>query len=133
MPDDGMAPRELRDYIAGVPSAVPAIRESGHELSESPWESLSGQIPLGTDAFVQRAKALLGGKTELSEIPRPQRHVGRPSLKELFPPGTVTQKQERYRVIRLACGTHGYTLKAISRALGIHYTTVSKVINSASD
>jgi len=34
-------------------------------------------------------------------------------------------KGERNRLIRLVHGKHGYTLKEISQALGIHYTTVS--------
>jgi uncharacterized protein YerC len=38
-------------------------------------------------------------------------------------------KAERNRLIRLTHGKHGYTLKEISQVLGIHYTTVSKVIN----
>lgn len=104
--------------------------EEGMYTIESPWEKLSGQILLGTEAFVQRTKELLGRREDIPEIPRKQRHVGRPSLGELFPPGTVTQKQERNRLIRLAHGKHGYTLKEISQALGVHYTTISKVINS---
>jgi putative transposase len=104
------------------------VREGMNSI-ESPWEKLSGQILLGTEAFVQQTKEFLGGRENIPEIPRKQRHVGRPSLGELFPPGTVTQKQERNRLIHLAHGKHGYTLKEISQALGIHYTTVSKVIN----
>ncbi len=104
------------------------VRE-GMELSESPWEELSGQILLGTEAFVQRAKGLLGRKADNLEIPRRQRHVGRPSLDDLFSPGTAIQKKERDRVIRVAHGKHGYTLKELSEALGVHYTTISKVVN----
>ncbi len=104
------------------------VRE-GMDLSESPWGKLSGQILLGTEAFVQRVKGLLGRKADNLEIPRRQRHVGRPSLGALFSPGTAIQKQERDRVIRVAHGKHGYTLKELSEALGVHYTTISKVIN----
>jgi hypothetical protein len=103
--------------------------EAGSDNIESPWEKLSGQILLGTEAFVQRAKEFLRGKADIPEIPRKQRHVGRPSLDELLPPGTVAQKQERNRLIRVAHGKHGYTLKELSKALGVHYTTISKVIN----
>jgi hypothetical protein len=103
--------------------------QAGVDNIQSPWEKLSGQILLGTEGFVQRAKELLGGRVHIPEIPRQQRHVGRPSLGQLFPPGTVLQKKERNRLIRLA-HEHGYTLKEISHALGVHYTTISKVINS---
>jgi hypothetical protein len=96
---------------------------------ESPWEKLSGQILLGTEAFIQQAKELLIGKEELSEIPRTQRPIGRPLLEELFISGTVITKQERDRLICCAHGKHGYTQKEIAQAIGVHYTTISKVVN----
>ena len=98
--------------------------------NESPWGKLVGQILLGTEAFVLQAKGFLGEKDDLAEITRIQRHVGRPQLDELFSPDSALPKAERNRLIRLAHGKHGYTLKEISQFLGIHYTTVSKVINS---
>jgi hypothetical protein len=103
---------------------------AGMHDSESPWGKLSGQILLGTEEFVQGAKERLGGKVDIPEIPRRQRHVGRPALTELFPLGTEMQKPERNRLIRLAHAMYGYTLKELSQALGVHYTTISKVINS---
>ncbi len=50
----------------------------GMGKSESPWEKLAGQIVLGTEAFVQLAQDLLGERTNVPEIPRMQRRVGRP-------------------------------------------------------
>jgi len=103
--------------------------KEGMAYMKSPWERLSGQIFLGTEGFVHRMRDLLDGSGDIREIPRKQRHVGRPPLDVLFPSGTVVPKQERNRLIRLAHGTHGYTLKEISQVLGVHYTTISKVIN----
>jgi REP element-mobilizing transposase RayT len=103
--------------------------KEGMNIIESPWEKLAGQILLGTDAFVQKARGLLDDKDDLAEIPRIQRHVGRPPLDELFSPAISLTKGERNRLIHLAHGKHGYTLKEISQAVGIHYTTVSKVVN----
>jgi REP element-mobilizing transposase RayT len=103
--------------------------KDGMNIIESPWEKLAGQILLGTEAFVQKARGLLGDKDDLAEIPRIQRHVGRPPLVDLFSPEISLTKGERNRLIHLAHGKHGYTLKEISQVLGIHYTTVSKVIN----
>jgi REP element-mobilizing transposase RayT len=126
----------LGNFSTTLPESRRRYRQfvrAGMDSSESPWEKLSGQILLGTDAFVQRAKALLGGKADIAEIPRTQRHVGRPSLDDLLSPVARAQRRERNRVIRIAHGTHGYTLKAISQALGVHYTTVSRVINSDRD
>ncbi len=120
----------LGNFSTSLPESRRRYRQfvrEGMNSIESPWEKLTGQILLGTEAFVQQAKEFLGGREDVPEIPRKQRHVGRPSLEELFPFGTVTRKQERNRLIHLARGKHGYTLK---EALGIHYTTVSKVLNS---
>ncbi|MDD2337472.1 MAG: transposase [Geobacteraceae bacterium] len=111
--------RRYRNYV-----------KEGMKVHESPWEKLTGQILLGTEAFVQQARELLGEKGDITEISRIQRHVGRPQLDELFTSDAALPKAERNRLIRLAHGKHGYTLKEISQALGIHYTTVSKVINS---
>jgi len=123
----------LGNFSTSLPESRRRYRQfvrEGMNSIESPWEKLTGQILLGTEAFVQQAKEFLGGREDVPEIPRKQRHLGRPSLEELFPFGTVTRKQERNRLIHLAHGKHGYTLKEISQALGIHYTTVSKVLNS---
>jgi len=97
--------------------------------TESPWGQLSGQVLLGTEAFVQRARERLGGRGDIREIPRTQRHVGRPLLEELLPADSKRPKDERNRLIRQAHGKYGYTLKEISQRLGVHYTTVSKVVN----
>jgi transcriptional regulator with PAS, ATPase and Fis domain len=98
--------------------------------SETPWEKLSGQIILGTEGFIQQAKEMIGGREEIPEIPRTQRHVGRPAIADIIPTETKITKQERNRLIRHAYAAHGYTLKELAQALGVHYTTISKVINS---
>jgi REP element-mobilizing transposase RayT len=103
--------------------------QDGMKEPGSPWERLTGQVVLGSETFVQWAKELIGGRESLLEIPRKQRHVGRPPLHELFKPEAIPSKGERNRLIHLAHEKHGYTLKEIAQALGIHYTTVSKVIN----
>ena len=95
----------------------------------SPWAQLSGQVLLGSAEFIRQTRERLGEKDVMQEIPREQRHVGRPPLTELFPPRTVLSKSERDRLTLLAHVSHGYTLKEIARVLELHYTTVSKIIN----
>lgn len=122
----------LGNFSISLPEARLRYRkfvEDGMETPDTPWEKLTGQVLLGTEAFAQQAKELLGGREDIPEISRKQRHVGRPPLDGLFPPGTTIPRQERNRLIRLAHLEHGYTLKEISKALGVHYTTVSKVVN----
>jgi putative transposase len=74
-------------------------------------------------------KDLLENKKLVKEIPRPQRYVSRSSLDKIFS-GQKT-KAKRDRSINVAQMNHGYTLKEIADYLGIHYTTVSKVIAKA--
>jgi len=123
----------LANFSASLPESRRLYRQFVKEVmatSESPWEKISGQIILGTEEFIQQAKEMIGGREEIPEIPRQQRHVGRPAVTDIFPPGTVAAKQERNHLIRHAYGTYGFTLKEIAQTLGVHYTTISKVINS---
>lgn len=95
---------------------------------ESPWREVQGQIILGGEGFVEKFKDLLADKEKIKEIPRHQRYIGRPSLKEIFRQENTKDKNKRNRKIWTAHLKFGYTLKEIADCLGIHYTTVSKVL-----
>ena len=95
---------------------------------KSPWEELRGQILLGEEAFVDFHSDLLHDQQTVKEIPRTQRYLTRPKLSKLFI--KVRNKAERNKQIHRAHIQHGYSLKAIADHLGIHYTTVSKVIKN---
>ena len=99
--------------------------------NQSPWTQLTGQILLGTENFVQKIRSLLEDEDALAEIPRVQRQIGRPMLEDLFPEGVRLPKKERNRLICLAHGEHGYTMKEIACWLGVHYTTISKIVSVA--
>jgi REP-associated tyrosine transposase len=103
--------------------------KDGISVKESPWERVSGQIVLGSEAFLEKMKDILYEKEKITEIPRVQRFAGRPSLADLFPADIVFLKEERDRLINEAHIKYGYTLKDISEVLKIHYTTASKVLN----
>jgi REP element-mobilizing transposase RayT len=122
----------LGNFATSLPESRRRYRQfvqEGMAQSDAPWEKLAGQMILGTESFILQAKDLLSGKENLSEIPRTQRYVGRPALDELFPPGSVLSKPERNRLICLTHEKHGFTLKEIAATLGVHYTTISKVVN----
>lgn len=65
---------------------------------------------------------------KIKEIPRHQRYIGRPTLAELFKHGKATNKRIRDKNICTAHLKFGFTLKEIADHLGIHYTTVSRVL-----
>ena len=93
-----------------------------------PWAELRGQIFLGDEAFVRRARTRRPDRN-LKEIPRGQRYAGRPDIQALFAKAKSLTKMQRDLLIRRAHREHGYTLAAIGKALDLHYTTVSKVVN----
>jgi putative transposase len=95
----------------------------------TPWDDLQGQVLLGEEGFVEKLKDLLEVKKQVKEIPRPQRHVDRPSLDKIL--GGQKGKAQRNIRINAAHIRHGYALKEIADYLQIHYSTVSKVIAKA--
>lgn len=104
--------------------------EDGMKLGESPWEKVSGQVILGSMSFVEEIRSRFAGQLSAGEFSRNQRFLGRPPLSQLFPPDLSIEREERNRLIRTAHLDHGYTLAEIARAAGIHYSTVSKVVNA---
>ncbi len=94
----------------------------------SPWHDVKGQLLLGTANFVEQMRPLLENKDKLKEIPRIQRLLHRPSLSEMFTAKVRNDKATRDQAMRLAYQVHGYSMAAIAAQVGVHYSTVSKVI-----
>ncbi len=95
---------------------------------ELPWETLKGQIFLGTDEFIKRLSGLLAEKESIKEVPRVQRYVARPPLGELFKWKKGKERTVEGRTIYDAYVRYGYTMKEISDHLGFHYATISRAI-----
>lgn len=96
----------------------------------SPWEHVQCQVLLGSEQFVERLAAGLRDKRLLKEIPRRQRFAGRPSLSQLFGARIRADQSRRNEAIRRAHLDHGYSLSEISRAVGLHYATISRIANA---
>ncbi|WP_127474661.1 REP-associated tyrosine transposase [Sulfurivermis fontis] len=94
----------------------------------SPWPMLKGQILLGGEAFAAQMQPLLEGAADSKEVPRTQRWAHRPTLRTMFIKPVRADKLKRDEAIRCAYNDYGYTMAAIARELGLHYSTVSKVI-----
>ena len=95
----------------------------------SPWAQLRGQVLLGSKAFVERMKPGLQDKRRLREIPRGQRFAARPTLTKLFGAATRSDKSQRNQAIRNAHLDHGYSLSQIGRAVNLHFSTISRIVN----
>lgn len=96
----------------------------------SPWNDLQGQILLGEEGFLEKHRDYLISKEKIKEIPRSQRLLNRPQLAEIFSDGTANRRNE---LIYAAHVQYGYKLKEIAENLGIHYTTVSRVIKNVEE
>jgi REP element-mobilizing transposase RayT len=94
----------------------------------SPWEKLKNQVFLGEEEFVEDLLSKHNLGQGLSEIPRTQRRELPKSL------DYYSQKyQERNESIVAAYRSGGYSMKAIGDHFGIHYSSVSKIINTDKD
>ena len=65
----------------------------------------------------------VGKEQDLSEIPRKQRQQPRKSL------SSYAERYPRNKAMRLAYDSGEYTLKVIADYFGVHYSTVSRVVN----
>lgn len=110
------AQRHYADFVA-----------AGQRLA-SPWPALRGQVLLGSQVFAEKMQPLLEDADTLKEIPRAQRLLGRPSLGELLPATIQADKAKRDDATRKAHSDYGYSMAAIARQVGLHYSTVSKII-----
>lgn len=68
---------------------------------------------------------MIRDKENLKEITRKQRYVTRPLLNEIL---KYKDKKSKDQAMYEAHQQYGYTLKDIAEYIGVHYTTVSKVI-----
>jgi REP element-mobilizing transposase RayT len=90
------------------------------------WNNLRQQIYLGDEAFIEKIHAHLEIDKDLSEIPRIQRRFSGKPL-SLY----LNKYQDRNQAILSAHEEGGFKQKEIADYLGIHYSTVSKVINNS--
>jgi len=91
------------------------------------WDKLKGGVILGGEAFVKRLAPLLRERELQREIPRRERLSARPLLEELF--AGVKDKEERDARIFQAVVEYGYRLAEVGDHLGLHYSTVSRIVS----
>lgn len=85
------------------------------------WQALVGQVFLGSESFVAELSTL-SAQADNPEIPRAQcRPLAKP-LADYF------AGQERQQGIVSAYASSDYSLQQIASYLGIHYSTVSRIV-----
>jgi len=97
-------------------------------IGSTVWENVRGVL-LGKDSFVEKMRPLLTGKAEATDTPLRERLSARPPLSSLFE-GLETREKTEQRAFE-AFTLHRYTLKEIGAQLGVHYSTVSKMVRRA--
>ena len=97
----------------------------------SPWETLKGQVFLGTEDFIKQLSDLIREKENIKEVPRPQRYAARSPLSEIFKGRKGKEKKVEDKIIYAAYVHHGYTMREIAEHLGFHYATISRAIKRA--
>lgn len=95
----------------------------------SPWDHVQGQVLLGRKRFVERLMSGLRNTRSIKEFPRWQRFAARPTLNQLFPARSRVDRPQRNDTIRLAHLEHGYSLSEIGRVVGLHYSTISRIVS----
>ena len=95
---------------------------------ESIWEGLKGQNLLGREDFVKKFTRYIKGQEEIEEIPQHQRLIGRPGLETLFNKKTGTKRRERNIKIVESVEKYSYSQREVADYLGLHYSTISRLL-----
>jgi hypothetical protein len=93
------------------------------------WTDVRGQAILGEEEFADRLVDHLRKHKDVREFPKSQRYVERPALEKLFTDTVVRDKQKRDRKIAEAVEKYLYSQREIATHLGLHYTSVSRIVN----
>ena len=91
-------------------------------------EAVTAQSLLGREDFVEKLVSHVRGYEKVTEIPKGQRYLGRPSLANLFKTA-MKGKERRDRKIAEAVERHGYSQREIAEHLGMHYSTISRIVS----
>jgi len=107
--------RKFREYVeAGIDKMSPLLDRSN-------------QVLLGSPKFLREMQPILQGEKLAKRGPKQSR---RRSLRAIFRTVKSRSRAERNDLIRKAHLNYGYTLMEVGDHLGLHYTTVSKVVNA---
>lgn len=93
------------------------------------WKEVRGQCILGGKDFVKGLIGYVKGYRDIKEIPKRHRYINRPELGEIFKGIRDKGREKRNRKIKIAIEGYGYSQKEVADYLGIHYSTVSRIVN----
>ena len=91
------------------------------------WDEIKGGILLGTEEFVARMGPMLRESEPDFDIRRAERFADRPALVDIFAE-IGSDRRLRNLGIYEAAYEYGYTLTAISKHVGLHPSTLSRIV-----
>jgi len=94
-------------------------------LDYSPWDDLKQQIYLGSEQFVAKAQSKITQCQDFSEFPSPQYKSVVLTIKEY-----EQRSVSRNDAIKLAYASGGYNMQELGNYFGLHYSRISRIINS---
>lgn len=97
---------------------------------EKIWKKVKGQSILGEEGSVGQLIEYIRGQRDLQEIPKQQRYLNQPGLEDLFQNKEKKDKEKRYKLLYNAMAEHGYSQKELADYMGLHYSTVSRLIRT---
>lgn len=115
------------DTIDNVARRYVNFVEDGLNMDPAPFD-VCAELILGDRDFVKNLKERVEKKRDDTNIPKYQRTACRPDLKDLLDPLTTSMKNTRDEAVRTAYTVHGYSQIDIARHLGIHNSTVFRII-----
>lgn len=120
----------LGQFASERKTAEAAYRKFVKEgISADPiWIDLRAQVILGKDAFVEELTEYVKGRETIAEISKSQRFMHRPTLESLFNEDAIKDRHYRDNLIVDAVLKHGYTQKEVSAHLGMHFTSISRIM-----
>lgn len=92
------------------------------------WDEVKGQSILGEEPFVEELAGYTRGARDIAEIPRRQRYVSRPSLEKLLKGMKGKAGENAAHKVRQAVEGYGYSQREVAGFLGVHYSTVSRML-----
>jgi putative transposase len=94
------------------------------------WKEVKGQSILGSGDFIEGLIDYVQGHEDIPEIPKAQRFLSRPSLEQFFIGRVLQDMDKRNEGIEEAVEKYGYTQREIADHLGMHFTSVSRIMRN---
>ena len=96
------------------------------------WHEVRGRSLFGDENFVDELVYHLGKNKDVPAIPRSQCYVDRPALDKIISERIKKDITMRNKALIKAVENYGYRQREIADYLGMHFTSISRIVNTKS-